>query len=171
MRTSRPLMLVLFALFTVAAYGQTEPRYSDTAARFSVQPPVGWTIGKNDKGDPTVWGPKSGSITPNLNFRHVTSELTLDKFADASIKYILDHYKDMGTESTALESRGKFNTTSGIAGVKIIFVSAYKGFNIKTTQYLFPRGQDKYLLTFTSLANETTDAAFDTSVRSFRFDK
>ena len=150
------------------------PRVSDAVTGVSVEPPAGWISKLNDKSETVIHESGGGGFAANMNFKSEKNAWSLTDYANVGTKYILDHYKDIGTDSTTLVSRTSFTTAKKVAGIRAIFVSVFKGFTVRSTQYYFAgSGDNRYIVTFTALDadNKVNDKLFDKSAKTFTIDK
>lgn len=146
------------------------PRYTDPAIGVSIQPPKGWTADTSSDGTAVITAPAVDGFKANMNIKTEVNSLKLAEYVTTGVDHILANYKQLGTESTTLAGRTKFNSTSGVTGIRIIMVSIYKGYVVRSTQYYFQgKAGRKYVVTFTSMDKDkkTNDPLFDRSARTF----
>ena len=91
---------------------------------------------------------------------------TLDDYAKKNLKML-----GTGMKVFQIIERSEFVTRYGIKGIKLRFVSEQAGRLLRQTQYYFEKGNDKYIVTCSALADggQALDKVFDKSMETFQF--
>jgi len=152
-------------------------RHVEPAGGFSMCVPEGWSVQQSlSEGQKykSIFAPRDPRFTANLNFRDEANTSSLDDYVAAGIKGILASVEKLGATSIKLVSQDSFTTTSGMLGARVILRTEYKGYLIRTIQYLFNGGPDrKLVVTCTELEADqaTLDPVFDRAAKSFQLEK
>ena len=92
----------------------------------------------------------------------------------ASITYILANAeKEVGATNVKVLGQSDFVTASEQRGMKVVFQSVFKGFLVRTIQYISNgKGGKKILVTCTALESDkdVLDVVFDRSMKTFQMD-
>lgn len=149
--------IVLFAImiFACAGYTAAQPctRHVETPGGFSICLPDGWIV-KQQEGEAykMLFGQPSDGFAPNLNFKEEKSNLELSAYVAAGVKNILASKDQLGTTSMEVLGQSDFVTDDGVRRIRIVLLSAYKGHQVRTIQYLFAASPGrKLIVTGTSL--------------------
>jgi hypothetical protein len=166
-------LLLLLALNCVAQ--ENCQRHREVDGGFSICKPEGWTVGSSE-GDKfkVLYGPRGDVLTPNINFKEETSDLSLADYVAAGIKQLQASIAQIGATSIKVVSQSNFTTNSNLHGVKVIFSTEYKGYQFRQVQYLFAGGENlKVVVTCTALEKDQQqfDPVFESAAKSFRLDK
>ena len=166
---------ILCALALDASAQEVRNRLVEKEGGFSYCLPEGWTaVEKPELRYKTIFGPRNGVFTPNINLRDEADDGSLDVYVAGSLKLILSNYKEVGATSVQVLAQSNFRTTSGLRAIKVTLSTEYKGLNIRTQQYYFGNDEtDKLVVTCTALETEsaTLDPVFDNVMKSFKADK
>jgi hypothetical protein len=151
---------------------QTCNRHVESVGGFSICFPEDWTA-RERPGDKfkSLFGPASDNFSPNINFRDEKSNAALSEYAAAGVRFILANKEKIGATSIEPLGQSDFVTDSGMRGIRVLLKSLYKGFEVRTIQYLFDDGNGrKLIVTGTSLEKnkEVFDRVFDRALKSFR---
>ncbi len=166
------IVLLTFAL--TAASQQTCKRHTEPEGGFSLCPPEGWSIEeKTGQKYKVVFGTPSNNFTPNINLKEEAYDGPLNEYLAAGIKSILASTEKLGATSIELTGQSDFVTDSGQRGFRVGYRTKYKGYLIRTIQYLLNgKSGKKIVVSCTALESdrEVLDDVFDRSVKTFRFD-
>ncbi|MDQ5847329.1 MAG: hypothetical protein M3539_18750 [Acidobacteriota bacterium] len=149
-------------------------RHIEPQGGFSICLPAGWSVeerqGQKHK---QLFAPRDPRFTANINFRDEANTMPLEEYVAAGIKHILASAEKVGATSIKFVSQEPFVTDAGMSGVRVTFRSEYKGYLIRTRQYLFNgRPGEKLVVTGTELEADQAihDPVFDRAVKSFRLE-
>ena len=168
--------VVLFAslIFAAGSYtvAQTCTRHVESQGGFSICIPDGW-VAKERQGETykMLFGEASDGFAPNLNFKEGMSNLELSDFVAAGTKATLASKEKIGATSIEALGQSDFVTDAGVPGIRLVYLSEYKGHWVRTIQYIFAASPSrKLIVTGTSLEKnkEVFDRVFDRSAKSFR---
>jgi hypothetical protein len=173
-RVSLALLFVL--LLALNALAQTPcQRHAEALGGFSFCPPAGWTaVEKEEQKYKIHFGPRAAVFTPNINVKDEATTYTLAAYAEASVKAIEGNYQTIGATSVKRVEQANFLTNAGMPGIRVAFLTEYKGILIRTVQYYFNgRPGQKLIVTCTSLEEDKAklDPLFDSAMKTFRLDK
>jgi len=164
-------VLVLWCFSSTSLAQADAERYAAPDGMFSFSSPNGWVWreipGRKYK---VAFGELVGDFAPNINVVDEAFSGTLDAYVDGSLKILPVGYEKLGYKNFKVLSRGVFTTTSGQAGVRIVFESEINGRALRQTQFFFD-GKDgrKLVVTCTTLApgGEELDSVFEKSLKTF----
>lgn len=168
--------LVLFAslMFATAAYtaAQSCTRHFESQGGFSICIPDGWVV-KEQQGEAykMLFGEPSDGFAPNVNVKEGISDLEINAFVAAGIEWMLANKEKIGVTSIQVQGQSDFVTDAGVRGVRVAFLSEYKGLWVRSIQYILPASPTrKLVVTGTSLDKnkEVFDRILDRSAKSFR---
>ncbi|MGA9997749.1 MAG: hypothetical protein WBP93_20205 [Pyrinomonadaceae bacterium] len=150
-------------------------RHAEPLGGFSFCVPEGWSVEEREGNKyKMVFAPRATTFTPNINVKDETSSYSLNDYVAASIKTILDKREEIGATSIKPAGQIEFVTNSRLKGIRVAFLTEYRGLMVRTLQYYFDAGNNhKILATGTALeeTKETYDKVFDTALRSFQIDR
>ncbi|HEX8492236.1 MAG TPA: hypothetical protein VF658_05295 [Pyrinomonadaceae bacterium] len=147
-------------------------RHIEPQGSFSFCLPAGWTVvEKPELKYKTLFGPRNGVFTPNINLRDEDNEAPLAQYVADSLKLILSNYQEVGATSVQVLAQSNFKTESGVDAIKVTLSTEYQGLNIRTQQYYID-GNYKLIVTCTALEAESAalDPVFDSVMKSFKAD-
>ena len=169
------LWAVLFIVLTagcgvsMAEDAPSARRNVEEAGGFSFVPPEGWQTrlfpGLKYK---IVFGTPANGFAPNINVVDEQFKGTLDAYVDASAATIQRVLKN-----AHVVKRDAFKTDDGTAGVRQVVEDEQQGKKLRQVFFFFGRDDTKFVATCSTLADggEKLDGAFETSMKSFRFEK
>lgn len=150
-------------------------RHSEPEGGFSFCVPEGWSVVEREGNKyKMVFAPRAANFTPNINVKDEESTYQLNDYVAASIRTILDNREKIGATSIKPAGQTAFITNSRLRGIRVAFLTEYRGLLVRTLQYYFDAGNNhKILVTGTALeeTKETYDKVFDAALRSFQIDK
>lgn len=150
-------------------------RHAETLGGYSLCVPQGWTVEeKEGQKYKLIFAPRDETFTPNINVKEDTNALALADYVAASLKYVGDHYQEIGATSVKMLGQSNFRTTSGLTAIRVAFSTEFKGLTIRTLQYYFSgRNNRKLIVTCTFLEEKKValDPVFDRALKSFQLDK
>jgi len=144
-------------------------RHVEPEGGFSFIPPDGWEMrsvpGRKFK---AAIGPPTAGFTPNIV---VSDELwpgSLDDYIKAGIEVMLQKQPNV-----KVVKKGDFTTSEGLRGVRITLDNFGKDTTRRQTMYTFARGETKFIVTFTTVAegSEAFDPVFENTIMTFRIDE
>jgi hypothetical protein len=143
-------------------------RLTEAAGGFSFVVPPGWEIREFQglKYKIAVGKPASG-FTPNINVQDESFNGSLEEYAQASLASLRRVLKEF-----RLRKQDDFKTAGGLEGKRLILESEQGGKSLRQTVYLFARGNTKFVITCSVLAEggEKLDPVFEASMKTFRFE-
>ncbi|HEY0405581.1 MAG TPA: hypothetical protein VGC89_07620 [Pyrinomonadaceae bacterium] len=150
-------------------------RHSEPLGGYSMCVPPGWSVEEREgQAFKMFFAPRDETFTANINVKEDTNAALLPAYAEASIKYVLGHYAEIGATSIKLVEQANYRTTSGLSSIRVAFSTEFKGLLIRTLQYYFTGSNNhKLIVTCTFLeANKVgLDPVFDRALKSFQIDK
>lgn len=154
---------------------ETCERHLEPEGGFSFCVPEGWTIQEREGNKyKMVFAPRATNFTPNINVKDETSTYQLDDYVTASIQTILNNREKIGATSIKPVGQTAFITNSRLRGIRVAFLTEYRGLMVRTLQYYFDVGNNhKILVTGTALeeTKDTYDRVFDSVLKTFQLDK
>lgn len=167
--------LLVFLLTLAGAAQNVCKRNVEPVGGFSFCVPDGWgVVEKEGQKYKIVYGPREDVFTPNINVKDEANTAPLADYVAASIKYILDHYQQVGATSVKVIAQASFMTTGRTPGIKVTLRTEYKGLIIRTLQYYFNgKAGEKLIVTCTALEAEQAalDPVFERALKTFQLDK
>ena len=171
----KALTVAILVLTLVLTSGAQEcKRYTGPDGGFSFCPPDGWSLeertGEKYK---MVFGMPSNGFRPNINVKDEQSAAPLADYVAAGIEKILASVEKIGATNIKIVSQSDFVIGSEQRGIRVVFQSVYKGFVVRTIQYLFnAEGGKKIIVSCTSLESdkEVLDHVFDRSMETLQID-
>jgi hypothetical protein len=161
--------LGFLAVLTVGCRDSASKRHVESAGGFSFVPPDGWTMrdfpGMKFK---LAAGPAAAGFAPNINVVDEQFNGSLEDYVKGNLATLRASFKGFN-----LVQQDEFKTTAGEAGKRLITENEQKGRQLRQTFYFFGKGNTKFVVTCSALSDggEKLDSAFETSMKTFRFDK
>jgi hypothetical protein len=98
--------------------------------------------------------------------------MKLSDYVDATNKYTLGHFAEIGFTSVELLSRTAVVTDANVTGIKSTLQEDLKGIKLWGFQYIFDTGKNKLLVTFTTFDSEraANEKLFDATIKTLKID-
>ena len=140
-----------------------------TLSDFSFTPPEGWEFrdplpGMKFK---AAIGPARAGFASNINVVDEAFNGSLAAYAEGNLTAIQKAFKNF-----RLLKQETFTTTNGEPAVRMVTENEQNGRQLRQTFYFFGKGNTKFVVTCTTLAEggEKLDPVFEASMKTFRFD-
>jgi hypothetical protein len=147
--------------------GDARP-HAETPVAFSFDPPAGWVFrpfpGLKHQ---VAVGPAASGFAPNINVVEEPFGGTLDAYVNGNLASMQRLFKEFH-----LLQRDDFRTAEGLEGARLIAENTQNGKRLRQTFYLFGKGDRKFVVTCSALAEggDELDPVFEASMKTFRFD-
>ena len=138
----------------------------EEAGGFSYDPPPGWQIAEFPVSKYRIsHGPSANEFAPNINVVDEVFSGTLEAYVDANIEAMRKVFPDFDPLK-----RETFQTDDGEDGFMLLYENEMLGNLLRQTLFVFAKGDRKYAVTCTALADggESFDTVFAESIRTFR---
>jgi hypothetical protein len=149
--------------------GPEDPRrHTEVAGGFSFVPPDGWNIrpvpGLKFR---AAVGPAAAGFAPNINVVDESFRGPLDTYVQGNLASMRQAFQQF-----RLLRREEFEAAGGLPGARVVSENEVNGRALRQTYYFFARGDTKFVITCTALAEggDKLDPVFEASLRTFRFD-
>ncbi|WP_165229996.1 DcrB-related protein [Aquisphaera insulae] len=143
-------------------------RLKDEAGKFSFVPPPKWTT-RSFPGAKyqIVHGPPKDGFAPNINVIDEPFGGSMEQYAKASLATL-----EKALPEFKLKEQREFKTKSGLQGVRLVSESAQNKMHLRQTFYLFGRGEKKYVVTCSALAEggADLDKTFEQALKTFQIE-
>jgi hypothetical protein len=152
-----------------ADQGEDSRRHAESGGRFSFIAPAGWRSqvfpGLKYK---IVVGPAVAGFAPNINIVDESFTGSLDSYVEKN----LANLRRVFTKFRLLKQDG-FTTTDGLQGARMVVEDEQGGRMLRQSFYFFSRGETKFVVTCSALAESGDELApvFEATMKTFRFDK
>jgi hypothetical protein len=137
-------------------------------AGFSFVAPPGWEVrpfpGLKFK---VVVGPAADGFAPNINVVDEKANIPLDDYVTGNLDTMQQVFQRF-----RLVKQDAFKTAAGLEGGRLFVENEQGGKLLRQIFYFFGKGDTKYVLTCTALAEggDRLDPVFEASMKTFRFD-
>ncbi len=144
-------------------------RHVEAAGGFSFVPPEDWKIqdipGMKFK---AAIGPSAAGFASNITIVDEQFSGSLDAYVKQNVAVLQKVFKKYN-----LVQQNDFKTTAGEEGARLVTKNEQQGRLLRQTFYFFGRGDTKFVITCSTLAEggEKLDPVFETSIKTFRFEK
>jgi hypothetical protein len=144
-------------------------RHVEPAGSFSFVPPQDWEV-RNVRGGKykAAVGPAAAGFAPNINILDESFSGSLDAYVTLNLATLQKGFKKF-----RLVQQEDFKTMAGEQGSRVVTECEQNGTALRQTFYFFSKGDTKFVVTCTTLAEggDKLDSVFETSMKTFRFDK
>jgi hypothetical protein len=144
-------------------------RHVEAAGGFSFVPPEDWKIrdfpGMKFK---AAIGPSAAGFAPNITIVDELFSGSLDAYVKQNLAALQKAFRKFH-----LAQQDDFKTTAGEQGARLVTESEQQGRLLHQTFYIFGKGDTKFVITCSTLAEggDKYDSVFETSIKTFRFEK
>jgi len=166
-----PLVFLTVACGDEASRNRAEDprRHVEAAGGFSFVPPEDWKIrdipGMKFK---AMIGPSAAGFAPNICTVDELFSGSLDAYVKGNLAAL-----QKASRKFHLAQSDDFKTTAGEQGARLVTESENQGRLLRQTFYFFGKRDTKFVITCSTLAEggDKLDSVFETSIKTFRFEK